>query len=172
MSLGCSQKLKADNKEILEASLPARPDWVDRLETQYEDNQNLYLRSEYTLRGDQRINSCYDLAKLDGAQQLINQISQELKGEYFNVSSSSSENEIEALTKAVRSRFEGELRGLRLLRQYFERYEIKGVERITCYVEHSIEKKNLTTLQRRARDIAQEVRDELTKRQVKFVEKE
>lgn len=173
LSLGaCASHETREAKTIIEASSPSIPDWVRDSRTQWDESSLIYVKSQYTIRSNQRVNSCFDLAKIETSEIIARQIAQEIRGELYNLSNSSSEDEQEALTKAIRLSFEGQLSGLKLISQYFERYEVKDTERLTCYTLHTIEPKNLKQIRKRSIQIGEEVRKALSEKQREFVDAE
>ena len=86
------------------------------------------------MRGDQRINACYDLARLGLFETILAEVRSELKAANDLASEGTSENEDALLTKSLSENLGGTLRGVKIRSRAFERYEINQVERIDCHV--------------------------------------
>ena len=121
-------------KVVLDSSSDKKPEWVDSSKTTYEKDARIYFRSTYTARGSDRIDGCYDHAKLNGRATVLSEIATDLKGSLNQASESISEDAEDYLTKVQSGNYEGRVVGLRYSEEYFERYAIKDEERIACYV--------------------------------------
>lgn len=127
--VGCASK----GKVILDSS-PNRPSWVGTNTMTWQEDGKLFLKAIHTVRGNERLNGCYDLAKLDAKEQLLGEIANDVKGSLDNAQESISEQAEVVLTKVRSSEYEGQISGLRFSEQYFERYQIGDNERIDCHV--------------------------------------
>lgn len=135
---GCSSVQKG-NRTVLDAS-KTKGSWVDRSDLYWEESGKFYTKAQHTIRGDQQISGCFSLAKLDAKENLLTAMSEEVKGVLDNASLDISENAETVLGKVRSSKWEGTVYGLKFKESYFERYEIKGNERIDCAVLSEITK--------------------------------
>jgi hypothetical protein len=130
------------------------------------------FKSRYTIRGDQKVNSCYDLAKIELKESVLSGITSDLQGELNVAIENTSENSEELYKKSVSEGFGGKIKGLRVSEQVYERYLIRDVERIDCYVLGEIKESEYMSLKRSlAQQIAKsspELEKALRDRQVQF----
>ncbi len=129
---GCSS-LQTERK-VLDSNANGRPNWATGTTMSWLDGDLVHLRSQYTIRGDQRINSCYDFAKVDLKESLLTSLKDDITGELNLAGEGLSEGADPLISKSFRSEFKGRLQGLAISDQYFERYVIADVERIDCFV--------------------------------------
>lgn len=158
-------------KVVLDSS-PERPDWVKGNKIIWEDSGNTYLRSTHTVNGSERINGCYDLAKLDSKENLLSEIANDVRGRLDNAQQSISENAEVLLGKVRSGEFEGKITGLRHLETYYERYRIGETERLDCQVLSEISRANYNTTKQAVLNkliaIDQRIKEAITKKQVEF----
>jgi hypothetical protein len=137
-----------------------------------EKEESLLLKGTQTVRGDQRVNACYDFAKMDAKENLISEIQATIRGEINQVSEGTTEIDQIALNKMLQQTVEGSIRGLRLTETAFERYEIKSVERIDCFVLMTLKKsdyqKMKNTLASQVKALSPELSNALLNRSVNF----
>ncbi|MBI4404126.1 MAG: hypothetical protein HY537_08195 [Deltaproteobacteria bacterium] len=110
------------------------PSWVSSTKTGFVENEKHFIRASHTIKGNERVNACYDLARLDANEAILSEIANDVKGRIDNANQSISENAEVVLGKVRSGEFEGRIIGLRFIEQYFERYEIGDVERVDCHV--------------------------------------
>ena len=82
--VGCSSSQKAGSGRIvIENSVKGDdlPKWVTNTKVSWEESDQHYFKSTYTVAGNQRINGCWDLAKLEMKESLLSELSQDIKGE-------------------------------------------------------------------------------------------
>lgn len=116
------------------------PEWVQSSRMNWERDGKLFFKNQHSVRGDERINGCFDLAMLDSKEALLSTMSDEIRGSLDDAQQSISENAERVLGKTRSSEFKGKLSGLRFVEQYFERYRIADTERVDCHVLAEIEK--------------------------------
>ena len=109
---------------ILDSSTSVKPKWTDSNKTAWEIKGVVYLKSTYTVRGNERANGCIDLAKLDTKENLISEIQNEVRGSLDNAQQSISEDAEIILGKARSAEFSGKISGLRFTESYWEKYQI------------------------------------------------
>lgn len=131
----CSS-LDMDKRRFLDSTTheESSPRWVSNLKTTWEDKGKILLKSSHTVRGDERVNACFDLARLDAKETLLTEIAEDVRGTMDNAQQEISENAEAVLGKVRSAEFNGRITGLRFSEQYFERYLIGGVERVDCHV--------------------------------------
>lgn len=139
---------------------PELPGWTRDGKVGWEDKGVVYFKAQHTVRGDQRINSCFDLAKMDLKESLMTEISTAIKGEVNFAAEGISEASEAAITKSFSQQLEAEISGLKQSEQFFERYLTGDVERVDCYVmalmsKSDYDKLKSRILQRAARSDAQ-----------------
>ena len=105
------------------------------------------IRTSHSIKGNERISGCYDLARLDSKELLLSEITNEVRGRIDNASQSLSENAEVILGKVRVSEFAGKIGGLRFTDEYFERYFVANTERVDCYVIGEISVADYTKLQ-------------------------
>jgi hypothetical protein len=173
--LACSTSPKSNQgRVVLENSLKGEdmPNWVSDTKTNWEQDNNLYFKSSYTIAGNQRVNGCWDLAKLDMKESLLSELSQDIKGEINLANEGISEGLDPLITKSIRTNIEGQVRGLKTQEQLFERYTVNHVERIDCFVMGSMTKADYALLKnsvlKNLSSVSAEVAEAVRKRQKDF----
>lgn len=168
---GCATGTKSNGKIVLDSSRQ-RNDWVDKPQLVWDMDGKMYSKATHTIRGDQQLSACYSLAKLDSKENLLSEISTEIKGAIDNASMDISENAETVLGKVRSGKFEGTVYGQRFNEEYFERYMINGVERVDCSVLSEISKSDYDKTKRSVIDkvIAADarVKEAIIKKQVDF----
>ncbi|MBC7690963.1 MAG: hypothetical protein H7222_04290 [Methylotenera sp.] len=136
LQTGCASIPKGERRVFLDSSTHenAPPDWVKSTRITWESEGKIHLRSLHSVRGDERVNGCFDLARLDSKETLLSEIADDVKGTLDNAQTSISESAQTVLGKARTSEYKGKLTGIRVMEQYFERYKIADSERVDCYV--------------------------------------
>ncbi|MGZ3769333.1 MAG: hypothetical protein ACXVCP_08395 [Bdellovibrio sp.] len=174
---GCSSrnvKEEFQRKIVLDNALSGEklPQWTRDGKVSWEDGKEHFIRAQYTIRGDQRVNACYDLAKMELKENLITEISSEIKGEINAATEGVAESADPGFNKSFRQSMDATIRGLRIKEQLFERYVINDTERVDCFVlamiphgEYQNLKNNILT---KMASTSPEIAEALKKRQVKF----
>jgi len=157
----------------LDAS-PEKPDWVEETKLTWEDDGRIFVRSVYTVKGNERLNACFDLAKLDAKESLISEMSNEMKGSVDNAQQSISEDAEVLLGRVISSKFQGRISGLRFLEEYFERYRVGIQERIDCHLLAQISKEDYqktrqAVIGQQKVEADAKVKDALTQKQADFL---
>lgn len=149
------------------------PNWVSEGKLRWQEKGKVYIRSKNGVRGDERVNGCFDLAHMDAKEALITSISDEVKGQIQEAGQSLNENAELLLTKTRTSEFSGKISGLSPVEEYFERYSINDVERVDCFVLSEISEKDFAATRRAIIDkvVAADPRlkEAMTKNQLKFL---
>lgn len=143
ISAACASKEK---KTVLEGD--GRPEWVSSTKITWNEGDQVFFRTQYTIRGDERVNGCYQLAKLETKETLLREISEEIRGQIDNAQQSISESAEVLLNQSRASEFGGRVTGLRYVEQFHERYKLDGSERVDCYILGSIKKSDYETVRR------------------------
>lgn len=151
------------------------PSWAKDLKMIWEDGGKVYIRSSQTVRGDERVNGCYDLAKLDAKETILTELASEVRGSLDNAQQSINENAEVVLGKVRTGEFQGRVTGLRHDQQYFERYRMGDVERVDCHVLSQMAREDYDRVKRSVLDQMQKVdarlREAITQKQIGFFDK-
>jgi hypothetical protein len=148
------------------------PGWVRETKMTWERAGKVFLHSFHSIRGDERVNGCFDLARLDNKEALLSEIADEVKGSIDNAQQSISENAEEVLGKVRSAEFSGRITGLRFTDQYYERYLIGETERVDCHVLSEIKETDYNRIKREVVDKIAEVdprlKEAISKKQIDF----
>jgi len=128
---------------------PALPDWTRDGKLSWEEKDVIVFKAQHTVRGDQRVDSCFDLAKMDLKENLVTEISSNLRGEINLASEGMSEASETAITKSFTQQLEADIAGLKLSEQLFERYLNADIERIDCFVMGKMTRRDYEALRMR-----------------------
>ena len=141
---GCSHGpgYKRESKTILDRSYEEMPAWLSQQDLSWKDGDKVFYKNAYTVRGDQRVNACYDLARLGLFETILAEVRSELKAANDLASEGANENEDALLTKSLSETLAGTLRGIKIKSRAFERYEINQIERIDCHVLSEISERD------------------------------
>lgn len=149
VTVGCShQKVREDiKKTIIESSIQGeKPEWALKSVMSWKEEMNHFYKSQYTIQENQRVNACYDLAKMELRENIMTELSSEIKGEIVLALKGSKINYNELMTKTMIQSFEGRLQGLKIQEQFHERYLIREREQVDCFVKASIDKESYRKL--------------------------
>jgi len=164
----CAAKEK---KAVIEAA-PGKPEWVSSTKITWNENDQVFFRTQYTIRGDERVNGCFQLAKLDTKETLLREISEEIRGQIDSAQQSISESAEVVLNQSRASEFGGKVTGLRYLEQYHERYKVDGSERVDCFILGSIKKSDYESIRRavvlKLAEVDPGLKQAMNKRQIEF----
>jgi hypothetical protein len=151
---------------------PTLPEWTRDGKSSWDDGKVLYFKAEHTVRGDQRIDACFDLAKMNLKENLVTEISATIKGEINLASEGISEASETALTKSFTQQIEANITGLKHSEQLFERYLNGDTERIDCFVMSKMTHDDYSMLKthvlQKAAKSNSELAEILRKRQAQF----
>lgn len=151
------------------------PAWAKGLKLIWEDDGKVFIRATQTVRGDERVNGCYDLAKLDAKEALLTELASEVRGSLDNAQQSINENAEVVLGKVRTGEYQGRITGLRHGEQYFERYKIGETERVDCHVLSEMSRADYDKVKQSVLNQLQKVdarlREAITKKQINFFDK-
>ena len=69
---GCaSNTIIESNKKIVDVSYKVRPEWILNSENSWKQDDKVLFKLDYTINGNQRINACYELARLGLFEQIL-----------------------------------------------------------------------------------------------------
>ncbi len=141
---GCSSISKMKGRVFLDSSShkDSPPEWVLSTKTAWNKDGKIQIKASHTIRGDERINACFDLVQMDVKEAVLSEIANDVRGRIDNAIQSISENAEVILGKVRSAEFQGRISGLRFIEEYFERYVIDEVERISCYTLGEISEKD------------------------------
>jgi hypothetical protein len=161
-----------DKRDVLEQGGNGKPEWVQQTKITWNDGDQVYFRTQYTIRGNERVNACYQLAKHETKETLLREISEDIRGQIDNAQQSISEEAEIVLNQSRTSEYSGKVTGLRFLEQYHERYKVDGTERVDCFVLSSIKKHDYESIRRavvfKITEVDPALKQALNKRQVEF----
>jgi hypothetical protein len=166
----CASKPK---KEVIEEGAQgAKPAWVTTTKITWNEGDQVFFRTQYTIRGDERINGCFQLARLETKETLLREISEEIRGQIDNAQQSISENAEIILNQSRSGEHSGRVTGLRYLEQYHERSRLGEAERIDCFVLGTIKKSDYESIRRavvyKMADVDPGLKQAMSKRQIDF----
>ena len=176
--LSACSSLITDQRRFLDSSTheDSPPKFVREGRTSWEESGKIMLKASHTIRGDERVNGCFDLTHLNAKEALLSEIADEVKGSIDNAQQSISENAESILGKVRTSEFSGKITGLRFTEQYFERYRIGDIERIDCHSLSEISNldynrvKNLVV--NKIAEVDPRIKEAISKKQIDFFKKE
>ena len=162
-----------NTKIIIEQSYSgSKPEWIAKDLISWSDDQLVYFKTSYTIRGDQRVNGCYELAKLLINETLVGEIKSEVKAESNLANEGISEGNDVLLTKSITHTSEGIVKGLRSIAQAYERSLTNEIERVECFVLTQIPKSEYAALKSQSINnllsVKREVAEAVRKRQSEF----
>lgn len=124
------------------------PSWVNGTKVVWEEKDKVFVRATHTVRGNERVNGCFDLARLDSKETILSEIVNDVRGTLDTAQESISEDAELVLGKARTSEFKGRISGLRFSEQYYDRYLVGESERIDCHVLGEITQADHSRLKR------------------------
>ena len=149
-----------------------RPAWVADPKVTWTEGDQVFFKTQYSVRGDERLNGCYQLAKLESKETLLREIAEEIRGRIDNAQQSISENAEILLNQSRTSEFQGRVTGVRNLEQYNERTLLNGEERIDCFLLSAIRNSDYESVRRavvtRVVGADPKLKETLNQRQVDF----
>lgn len=168
--VGCGS---VDKKSVLETGNPeGRPDWVSSNKITWNEGDQIFIRTQYVIRGDERVNGCYQLAKLETKETVLREISEQIRGQIDSAQQSISEDAEAILNQSRSSEFKGRVIGMRNLEQYHERAKVSGTERIECFLLSSIKTQDYEKIRKEVVDklvaVDSELKAALNRRQIDF----
>ena len=171
---GCSTTPTQQGRIFLDSSSHKDnpPDWVTATKNIWEKGGKVYVKATHSVMGTDRVNGCYDLARLDGTEAVVTEIKNDIRGSIDNAQQSISEQAEEVLGKVRSSEFSGSVSGMRFSESYFERYRINDTERIDCHTLAEISQSDYNKLKQQVLNKVQAVdpklRAVITKKQIDF----
>lgn len=160
-------------KALLDQS-STQPSWVNSTKIAWAEGDQVFFKTEYSIRGDERLNGCYQLAKLETKENLLREIAEDVRGQIDSAQQSISEDAELVLNQSRTSDFAGKVTGLRFLEQYHERFQVSGQERLHCYLLSSIKRSDYESIRRaviyKVVAVDPGLREALNKKQIQFFE--
>ena len=141
ISVGACSSVQKHNARIVIDSTTGDddlPKWTRDGRKSWKDDSRIYIKGNYTVRGDQRLNSCFELARLEAKEVMLAEIKTSVKNEINAASEGLSESSDLFLTKSSTEESSGLITGFQMNEQYFERYLVNQTERVDCFVLGSI----------------------------------
>lgn len=150
-------------KVVIDSSVnpESKPEWVGKSQMSWEQNGKIMMKGIFTIAGHQRVNGCYDLAKVEAKKSLLTSLQEEIKGYLDSGSSGLSESEEIIFKESVSASYKGKIQGMRYSENYFERYVIDQTERIDCFVMMELDKNDYFKLKRSVLNEASKLHPEL-----------
>ena len=149
---GCSSNgIKEQAKIIIERSTRENslPNWVSETKVNWMKDDKIFYKSQYSIRGDQRINACFDLAKAEAKEKLIDEVKTNFRSETNGYIQGAKEQDNIELNKMFISSVDSIISGFRLSETAYERFAISNSERIDCFVLYEMTAKDLSDLKTR-----------------------
>lgn len=150
----------------------SRPGWTTSTKAAWEEDGLIKYRGFQSIKGNERLNGCYDLARLNTKQSVASELDNDISGKIHAAGQSISENAELIVGKAIADVFGSQVRGLRFTNEYFERYMVANVERIDCYVIGELSIMDYNILKRNVVDkvlaIDERIREAVAQQQIKF----
>lgn len=166
----CTGSQKKDVLEVVQSN--GKPDWVNSTKISWNEGDQVFFRTQYTIRGNERINGCYQLAKVEMKETLLREISEDIMGHIDNAQQSISEDAEIVLNQFRTGEYRGKVTGLRFLEQYHERYKIDGTERVDCFLLGTIKMRDYDSILRavvfKMVEVDSGLRQALNRRQIEF----
>ncbi len=135
------------SRVVIDAS-GARPDWVDSSRVRTEADDRVRIRGRHTVRGNERVSACLELAILDAQSELMRGIASDFRVRIEEATQGVSEAAEQVLSQTRVSESRGQLRGFRRSEEYTERYLAGDQERIDCYVLAELSSADFASLKR------------------------
>jgi len=98
-------------RTVVEAD-PNKPSWVSSSKISWVDGDQIFFHTQYSVRGDERVNGCFQLAKLDSKETLIREIAEDIRGQIDNAQQGISENTELLLSQVRSSEYSGKVVGM------------------------------------------------------------
>lgn len=175
LALGCSSLSdKFKGRVFLDSTTHKDdpPSWVKDTKISWEEDKKVLLKASHSVRGDERVNGCFDLSRLDAKEALLSEIANDIKGSLDNANQSLSESAEVILGKVRSGEFSGRITGLRFTDQYFERYFVAGVERVDCHSLGEIHENDYDRIKRnvvhKVAEADPRLKEAITKKQIDF----
>jgi hypothetical protein len=173
---GCaSSSTRGDGRQVLERSIGSEqaPAWAASTKISWDEGSFVYFKGVQNVMGNHRVSGCYTMARLEAKARLRSEIESNIKADISQITEGLDETLSPLLNEMVSETLRGEIRGLRIQEQYFERYRVADTERVECQVLTSMKSSEFEKLRRGiARsllDQSAELRAAVTKKQVKFL---
>ena len=133
---GCASTAPKPEKQILDtANIGSVPSWVQDTKSSWiGENGSHKFKAFYSIKGDERINACYVLAKLNVREEITSEIWSDFKSAVSHSTQGISESMEDIFIQSRNNDTKGNVRGLRFTDTFHQRYLVNGVERIDCYV--------------------------------------
>jgi len=148
------------------------PDWAKSTQTSWEKDGKIFVMATNNVRGTDRVDGCYDLARLNAKEQILSEIANDVRGRLDNAQQSISESAEVVLGKVRSGEFEGRLTGLRFSQAYYERYMLGETEKISCYVLSEIKQSDYDQVKRSVVDkvvaVDPKIKEAILSKQVDF----
>jgi len=137
---GCSSggNTKPDKveKQVLDTggsgSVPA---WVQDTKVSWLGDGNVHkFKAFHSIKGDERLTACYELAKLNAQEQITSEIWTDFKAAVSHSTQGISEATEDVFIQSRNLETRGNIRGLRFSEVFHQRFLVNGMERIDCFV--------------------------------------
>lgn len=119
-----------------------KPSWAKSANATWEENNKIFIRAASTIKGNEKIETCYELAKLNAKDILVLELQNSIKETIDNTLKSMSGPTEIILGKSKTSEFAGQITGLKFTEKYFERSLMGKEERVECLILSEITQKD------------------------------
>jgi len=170
----CSTMVDTNQRRFLDSTFHSdlRPGWAEGTKSVWEEKGFIKYRGFQSIKGTERVNGCYELARLEAKQLLTAELNTDLKGKIDMASQSVSENAELLVAKSISEVFGNQIRGLRFTDEFFERYMVANIERVDCHVLGELSFSDYMTLKRNVVDrilaVDPRIREAVAQQQIKF----
>jgi len=180
----CSHEVNRErNPKVVIDKSPSMPEWVKETNVNQLDGDQIYLVGRESIKGDQRLSGCFEMASFELKNKIIREVGEEIRGTIDQAIPDISENSEAVLSRVSTGKWTGKLVGLSTDSEYFERYRLFDFnqadsykERIDCFVRMKIAKSDINRMKR---DIIEElkkvdpkIKEAILNKQVNFFSKE
>lgn len=137
---GCSGSgsVKGDKveKQVLDTGAGGSvPAWVQDAKVSWVADGNVHrFKAFHSIKGDERLTACYELAKLNAQEQITSEIWADFKAAVSHSTQGVSESTEDVFVQSRNLETRGNIRGLRFAEAFHQRYLVNGMERIDCFV--------------------------------------
>ena len=150
----------------------SQPGWVKDTRVTWEEGSIVKYRATSTIWGDERLDGCYQLAKLNAKEALLTEISEDIRGAVDHATQGLSEEAENMLSLTRSTKYQGNITGLRFREEYYERYVVKDDMRVQCFVLAEIRRSDYNKVRRRVfnrvASVDPELRNAIKRKQIRF----
>jgi hypothetical protein len=134
-STGAVRPDKLEKQVIDNGSGGSPPAWVQDTKVSWIGDGNVHkFKAFHSIKGDERLNACFELARLDAQEQITSEIWADFKATVSHSTNGISESMEDIFVQSRNLETKSNIRGLRFTEAYHQRYLVNGTERVDCFV--------------------------------------